>query len=202
MKMKFLVVLAALVTLSLAASIRDEPSFCHDLDCPKYTVTRKIDGYEERQYEPSKWVGTTIKSNSYSTASRDGFEKLFDYIQGANRDGIKIPMASPVAVKIVPLPQGQSNFTVFFFVPFAYQSNTSIPTDPNLSVVNLPALTAYVGEFDGYDSNEELQKETTKIKSAMTRYGVQFVEEYSFAAGYDPPFRVIGRHNEVWLIGA
>ncbi|XP_003383651.1 PREDICTED: heme-binding protein 1-like [Amphimedon queenslandica] len=202
MKMKFLVVLAALITLSLAASIRDEPSFCHGLDCPKYTVTRKIDDYEERQYEPSKWVGTTITSDSYSQATEEGFKKLFDYIEGANKDGIKIPMASPVAVKIVPLPQGQSNYTVLFFVPFAYQSNTSIPTDPTLSIASLPALTAYVGQFGGYMSDKVEQEETTKLKNAMTKYGVQFVQQYSFAAGYDPPFRVIGRHNEVWLIGA
>ena len=202
MTMKFLVVLAVFITLSLAASIRDGPSFCHDLDCPKYTVTRKIDGYEERQYEPSKWVGTTIASDSYNQATDAGFRKLFDYISGANKDGIKIPMASPVAVKIVPLPQGKSNYTIFFFVPFAYQSNTSIPTDPTLSIASLPALTAYVGQFSGYNTDKVLQEETQKIKNAMTKYGVQFVEQYSFTAGYDPPYRIIGRHNEVWLVGA
>ena len=89
-----------------------EPKFCHDLDCPKFT------GYEVRHYLPSKWVGTTATSTSYSTATSEGFEKLFKYILAANNDSIKIPMAAPVASKIVPLSGKESNYTTLFFVPF------------------------------------------------------------------------------------
>ena len=59
-------------------------------------------------------------------------------------------MATLVASKIVPIGGGQSNFTTLFFVPFAYQSNTSVPTNPALAIVDLPAITAYVKSFGGY----------------------------------------------------
>ena len=198
MNMKLIQALGLIALLTTVSA--QSPSFCHGLDCPKYTVTGKIGEYEIRQYEPSKWVGTTITGTSYKQSADKGFDLLFDYIEGANKDGIKIPMASPVAVKIVPLGGEQFNYTVNFFVPFAYQSNTSIPTNPALSIASLPALTAYVGSFSGYTTDTVLKEQLEKIKASLTASGKQYVHQFSYTAGYDPPYRVIGRHNEVWLI--
>ena len=197
-------IVALLFTLTAAASLSNtaSPSFCHGLDCPKYTVTGKVSQYEIRQYEPSKWVGTTIKGDSYTQATDQAFHKLFDYISGANQQKEKIPMAVPVATKVVPLQNDMFNFTVFFFVPFAYQANTAIPTDPTLSIVTLPALTAYVDSFGGFESDKDLKEHTEKMKSSLTAAGVQYVQEFSFTADYDSPFKIIGRHNEVWLVAA
>ena len=59
--MKIAVFLSLLFSLSQAASIaQDEPVFCHDLDCPKYTLVAKKTGYEIRNYAPSKWVSGTF----------------------------------------------------------------------------------------------------------------------------------------------
>lgn len=203
--MKIAVILPLLFTLSLAASIaQDEPVFCHDLDCPRYTLVAKKNGYEIRNYAPSKWVGTTFTGSSYNKATQDGFNLLFKYISGANYANEKIPMASPVATKIVPGPgsTGEKNFTVLFFTPFAYQANTPTPTDPRLALVSLPAITAYVASFGGFESDAELQEHTSELVSYLDKDGVAYVKDFYFTAGYDPPFRVIGRHNEVWLLAA
>ena len=203
--MKIVAILSLLFSLSLAASIaRDEPVFCHDLDCPKYTLVAKKTGYEIRAYAPSKWVGTTITGTSYREAAETGFDLLFKYISGANSANEKIPMASPVATKIVPGPgsTGEKNFTVLFFTPFAYQANTPTPTDPQLALVSLPAITAYVTSFSGYENDAELQERTLELVNHLNKDGVAYVKDFYFTAGYDPPFRVIGRHNEVWLLAA
>ena len=185
--------LCATSAASYRASILREPKFCHDLDCPKFS------GYEVRHYLPSKWVGTTVTSTSYTTATGEGFEKLFRYISGANKDGIKIPMAAPVASKIVPLSGEESNYTTLFFVPFDYQENTPIPTDPTLAIINLPALKVYVKSFGGFITDELLKKKLKKLKEDLGKDGLGYVSEYYFAAAYDSPFRIINRHNEVWL---
>ena len=200
-----LAILLSLFLLSLAASIRrDEPSFCHDLDCPKYTLVDKKNGYEIRKYEPSKWVGTTISSMNYSSAVYTGFNRLFQYISGANTAKEKIPMAAPVATKIVPGqgPACESNFTVLFFTPFAYQANTPAPINPQLAIVNLPAITAYVASFGGWEGDTELEKYSSELAAQLIKDKVDFVQDYYFTAGYDPPYRIIGRHNEVWFLAA
>lgn len=177
------------------------PPFAHGLDCPKFTSTQ-MDGYEIRQFEPSKWVGTTISSMNRKSAIMDGFRKLFKYISGNNATKTKVPMAAPVATKIVPGqgPACKSEFTVLFFVPFSRQENTPEPTDQTLSIVNLPAMTAYVTSFGGYENDKKVQEHTEALVKNLERDGKDYVKEYTFTAGYDPPYRFFGRHNEVWLL--
>ena len=200
--LKLAYLFALLSTTVLGAPTSNKPWFCHDLDCPRYTVIEKHDGYELRKYEASKWVGTTIASMNYSYAVQEGFFRLFDYISGQNKAKTKVPMAAPVAVKIVPGqgPACESNFTVLFFTPFAYQANTPLPTNPQLSLVDLPAINAYVASFGGYENDAELQKHATELATILNKDKKQFVSDYYFTAGYDPPFRIIGRHNEVWFL--
>jgi len=52
-----------------------------------------------------------------------GLQKLFDYIEGANEEGIKIPMTSPVKVDMEPScgPFCVQNFTVSFYLPRTFQ---------------------------------------------------------------------------------
>ena len=111
-------------------------------------------------------------------------------------------MASPVATKIAPGPgsTGEKNYTVLFFTPFAYQANMPTPTNPQLGLVSLPAMTAYVGSFGGFESDADLQERTSELISYLNKDRVAYVKDVYFTAGYDPPFRVIGRHNEVWLL--
>lgn len=203
--MKLVAILPLCFSLSLAASLAmDEPSFCHNLDCPKYTLVDKKDGYEVRKYDSSKWVGTTISSLNYTFAVSQGFERLFQYISGANSAKEKIPMAAPVATKIVPGqgPACATNFTVLFFTPFAFQTNTPIPTDPRLALVDLPAITAYVTSFGGWEGDKELEEHASALANKLVEDNVAYVKDFYFTAGYDPPYRIIGRHNEVWFLAA
>ena len=187
----------AFILLFAASSYKasaSEPSFCHDLDCPKFN------GYEVRHYLASKWVGTTVTSASYSAATAKGFEKLFQYISGDNSDDVKIPMAAPVASKVVPLSGGERfNFTTLFFVPFSYQSDTPVPTDHALSITNLPAMKVYVKSFGGFITNELLTTNLKDLKEQLAKDKLGYVKEYYFAADYDSPFKLTNRHNEVWL---
>jgi hypothetical protein len=194
-----------LLTLVLiaAASAAKGPWFCHDLDCPVYRLVDKKDGYEIRKYEATKWAGVTIESTSYTKAANDAFEMLFKYISGANSASEKIPMAAPVATQIKPpctVERCMTNYTVLFFTPFAFQANTPAPTDAQLKLVDLPAITAYVSQFGGYETDEILMKETKALKEKVEKDGLNYLKDYYFTADYDPPFRVLERHNEVWLI--
>ena len=202
--MKIIIYSIALATLivctfAIPARDRDEPGFCHDLDCPTYTTVSKKDGYEVRKYDASRWVGTTITSrDDYKTAVNEGFDRLFDYISKGNKNNTAVPMATPVATKIEPGSNGD-NYTVLFFTPFAYKINTPVPNDTRLAIVDLPALTAYAISFPGYEGDNQLKEYLGKLKGDLQKDGMKYVEDYYFTAGYDPPYRFIGRHNEVWL---
>lgn len=39
-----------------------------------------------------------------------------------------------------------------------------------------------------------------QLADALDADGIDYECQYFFFAGYDPPFRISGRHNEVWFL--
>ena len=76
------------------------PWFCHKLDCPKFEVQSKEEAFEVRQYAAATWVSTDVEAYAYALAANTGFKRLFQYIDGANHDAVKIPMTAPVRTRI------------------------------------------------------------------------------------------------------
>ncbi len=203
--MKIFAVLSLIFTVSLALpTLKDVPSFCDGLDCPKYTLIAVKKGYEIRKYEATKWVGTTVPSMSFTTALHIAYGKIAAYISGANSANEKIPMATPIATKVVPGqgPACNSNFTVLLFIPFAYQSKAPAPTDAQVALVDLPAVTAYVTSFGGWEADNELQEEASDLANTLIDDNVDYVKDFYLTASYDPPTKDTGRHNEVWFLAA
>ena len=203
--MKIFAVFSLIFAVSMAAPIvKDKPSFCDGLDCPKYTLIAVKKGYEIRKYEATKWVGTTIASMSFTTALHIAYGKIAAYISGANSASEKIPMATPIATKIVPGqgPACDSNFTVLLFIPFTYQSRAPAPTDPQVALVDLPPITAYVTSFGGWEADNELQQEASELANTLIDDNIDYVTDFYLTASYDPPTKDTGRHSEVWFLAA
>jgi len=184
------------------------PWFCHDLDCPKFTNPQNmtIDGktVEIRNYEASLWSSTVVLNTDLQDAEHDGFEKNFDYITGENSAKTDINMTSPVTTYIQPAqgPYCSTNFTVSFYVPYAFQPPNSPPpkpTDPTVSLVEYPAMTVAVLSFEGFGEQDVVIAEAAELSKLLGQSGLTYDQENWFQAGYDPPFRVSGRHNEVWI---
>ena len=190
-----------LVAASFVASVvdADAPWFCHGLDCPAYTVVAEKTGYEVRLYNASKWVGTVAISDTWTNGTSSGFRLLFDYISGQNSANEKVPMAVPVAVKVLPGKE-PSNFTTLFFVPFAYQENTPKPTNPLLFLTELPELTAYVYQYAGYQTNDNIAQYAALLEKYLQRDGMSYVPGVYFTGSYDTPYRILDRHNEIWFL--
>ena len=181
------------------------PWFSHGLETPDFETESKQDEgviYEVRKYPVTKWVSTEIQSMSFQEATRQGFRKLFKYISGENSSGSKIPMTCPVAVKIQPSqgPACESTFLTHFYVPMQYQNNTPTPTGEDVALVEYPAFKAFVLSYSGFNSDEKLLESATKLATQLEKDGVDHVKEYYYYAGYDSPYRLFNRHNEVWFV--
>ena len=182
-----------------------KPAFCHDLDCPRFSVeassTKK---YEVRKYEAGAvWAKTLVTGFSdYDSAVNVGFMKLFHYISGENKENEKVPMAAPVRVTITPGqgPTCSSNFTVAFFVPFAFEKNPATPLDDTITIERDEAFEVYVKSFGGRAKGDDILQQAGELVQALKDDGIHVDSQSSFAsAGYDSPFRLLDRHNEVWV---
>lgn len=198
--------LAAIVVVAVTAKpslvkYSDEPAFCKTLDCPTFNKTGEGKGYEIRAYSPAKWVSTTILNLNYDEAVEQGFEYLFKYISGDNVPGIKVDMTAPVTTRVIPAPGPacENNFTVSFFVPFIHQDNPPQPSNPQVSITSLPAFEAYVRVFPGRAKQDDWIKNAELLKESLQNTTAEYDKTFYYTAGYDSPFTIFERHNEIWF---
>jgi hypothetical protein len=82
------------------------------------------------------------------------------------------------------------------------QDNTPAPTDETVFIQTLPAFDAYVASFGGYATGSIYSDKAREAVKALENAGVELEDSYFYTAGYDSPFRLRNRHNEVWLLAA
>ena len=185
-----------------------KPWFCHDLDCPKFSNPQNLSidrqTVQIRVYEPALWASTVVANTDLKDAENIGFQRDFDYIEGDNAAKAKINMTSPVSNFVQPAqgPYCTTNFTVSFYVPYAYQPpnpGPPKPTESDVSLKTFPQMTVGVLSFDGFGEQDVVIAEAAELSKLLSQSGLQYDTVNWWYAGYDPPFRVTGRHNEVWI---
>ncbi|XP_063585861.1 heme-binding protein 2-like [Penaeus indicus] len=174
---------------------------CHlglGIEMPPYNVTSSTDTYEERVYPARKWV-----SSFQSGSDSDLFNKLFNYIDGQNEAGIKVDMTAPVTTLFVPC-QGlrcATNYTMSFYVPAAHQDSPPTPTNPDVYIEDRPELHVFSRRFHGFASHKDYFDNAAQLHDDLVAAGEEGVEYDTFyAVGYDSPFVIVGRNNEVWFV--
>lgn len=50
--------------------------------------------------------------------------------------------------------------------------------------------------FGGYANDKIIQKKTEELRDLLRSRGIHFKDDFRFL-GYNPPYRIINRHNEV-----
>nr|XP_061806410.1 heme-binding protein 2-like [Nerophis lumbriciformis] len=177
--------------------------FSSGLQTPQFTTPEKQPkDYEERTYEAAKWVSTTVSGTSLDESMRTGFRRLFSYIQGNNTDKVKVEMTAPVTCHVDPGagPACETNFTVSFYIPEEHRDATPQPSNPDVFVEQRDEFTAYVRSYGGFSDETLVRNELLKLTESLRRDSVRFAERPYYFAGYDSPFKLVNRRNEVWLL--
>ena len=103
-------------------------------------------------------------------------------------------------------PNCNTTFVISFFVPYLFRKDDGppAPTDNTVFVETIGPLTVGVSEFGGFANQSVVVAEAAKLEQQIQNSESLKVDEDNFGdqwffAGYDPPFRLSGRHNEVWV---
>ncbi|XP_045165323.1 heme-binding protein 2-like [Mercenaria mercenaria] len=180
----------------------NKPKFCNGLDCPEYKTVKTTKDYEERIYSESRWVSTNLTGIDYKVAQYQMFMKLFKYIGGNNEGGKKIDMTCPVTDRIIPAqgPACKSNFIMSFYIA-PKVTTAPLPKDKTVYLETKSDLHVYVRQFGGFtDDFEAWRKHAEELGIALRNDGLAYEEAYYFTAGYDAPFKLFNRHNEIWFL--
>ena len=168
---------------------------------PPYRVLAILEpGIELRAYAPRVAVETPVGGAGDSAA----FGRLFRYITGANTAGRAVAMTAPVEqapqriAMTVPVEMS-GGATMRFFLPASLAASPPVPTDKDVHVVRLPAMTLGVARYSGIATMQARTQQIIRLRAALTRAGRVAVGD-PILWSYDPPFALpFVRRNEVAL---
>ena len=161
------------------------------IETPKYTVLKTYDDFELRQYGSMILAQTVMKSNSYENTSSQGFRTVASYIFGGNEQNKKIAMTAPVIMEM-------GDDTKMSFVMPKEHSMESLPepSSEDVEILKVSPKKYAVISFPGYANNKKIDKYAKKLLKSIKSEGLETVGNVKFM-GYNAPWQVIGRKNEI-----
>jgi len=158
----------------------------------KYTVVFHDKEFEIRFY-PSATLATVYSdAKTYKELSGLGFRKLAGYIFGGNESETKISMTSPVQMDINDTVSEMS-----FVMPKGYNTE-NLPKPNDATIIVHKTMDEYVAaiKFGGFASDKDIQNYSEKLKNLLLAKGIIYYGNFRFL-GYNPPFQLVGRRNEI-----
>lgn len=186
----FLIILVVVSVVFIISQIYTQNSR-KNIESYPYNVLKTYDTFEIRNYESSLFTSVKLQTNDYGKASSQGFSTLAGYIFGGNETEEKIAMTSPVAMSL------EDSMTVMFMVPKAYEKD-KLPK-PNQSAIEFrdePARKMAVITFGGWANSEKIEIHKKELVAALKAQGIAHTNNFFFF-GYNPPYDLFNRKNEV-----
>ena len=161
------------------------------LEMPKYSVIKKYDKFEIREYEPSVWAEVKNKSNISS------FRILADYIFGNNSKNMKMNMTAPVKMNMTAPVRIGEKFS--FFMESKYGKDLPKPMNKEIKIKSYGKEKYAVIRFSGLTNDARVKKFTDILISELKKEKIKF-KKNSILARYDGPYKLpILRRNEVMI---
>ena len=159
----------------------------------KYEVLREINQVEIRLY-PSLVIA---RVDGYGDG---GFNLLFNFISGNNRQKSKIAMTAPVVSEQIAMtaPVLSESDSIAFVMPEGLTLETTPePLDKLVKIVEIPERVVAALKFSGRWSNSIFKKKSKKMLEELTKAGIKTVGQV-FTMRYNGPFTPwFMRRNEV-----
>ena len=165
-------------------------------ETPKYSVTKKQNEIEIRQYSGYIQAEVAIDEKNYQSAIEKGFNVLAGYIFGNNISRQRIEMTTPVqasqsekiAMTTPVTVTGEFGFTVAFIMPSEYTLETlPQPKDNRIHFRLIPARQMAAIRFSGYFQQDRIQENKQRLSHWLAEQGMETEGDF-IVAGYNPPW--------------
>lgn len=178
-----------------------------NVEQPDYSVEKADGNIEIRAYAPMI-VAETVVEGERDAAIREGFQRIADYIFGANTPKDTIAMTAPVqqqkqtiamTAPVTQQAQGAS-WSVRFIMPKSWTMATlPAPNDQRVTLSPVPARRFVAIRFSGFGSTASIEKHTERLRQYVAANALQTAGE-PLLSFYNPPWTLpFLRRNEVML---
>ena len=165
----------------------------------KYSVIKKANGYEIRNYPAHIVAQTTVEDSIVNGgALNKGFSIIASYIFGGNVKKESIAMTAPVTVQgssekiamtapVTSRVQGNSQI-VSFVMPSEYTLETlPTPTDSRIKIVEVPEQKMAALKFSWYRTDARFEKMQKQLFADLASDNITITSTPIFA-GYNSPW--------------
>ena len=159
----------------------------------KYTTLYQEENIEVRRYEPAIFATVETPGSMFGKKNRN-FSKLAGYIFGGNEESTKISMTSPVTMS-----QDTDSNKMSFMMPDKWTME-ALP-EPNNNEIRFSRQKGYYAvaiTFGGYSDEEKYERNRQELLNFCKKHNLKITGE-TYLLGYDPPFKIMGRRNEVLI---
>ena len=159
-----------------------------------YRIVKTYPDFEIRFYPTSTLATINSKSKNYKDLGSSGFRVLAKYIFGGNNENKNISMTAPVYMNI-----NDTLSTMSFVMPKSYnEKNLPTPNDPNIIISKTDEIFVAVIKFSGFASDEKIKTNIEKLKILLKQNQISYFGNLIYL-GYNPPFQLINRRNEIMV---
>ncbi len=184
---------------------------------PLFEVVVEQNHVQIRDYAAYSIAETDVEE-TFHAATRIAFNRLFDYISGANTTAAKIEMTAPVLVIPQDVPmisitqdtkskstqetavidKSRPGWTIAFVLPKGMNaSNSPIPADSRIRLVDVPARQVATFTFSGRLRTAPVEIHRSKLATWLNERGIAHRGDWR-VAGYNPPWTLpVLRRNEI-----
>ena len=164
-------------------------------ELPRHEVLTKTASYEIRRYAPCVVAETGFQSKKGMFEGDQGtsFMRLAGFIgvmaKPKNEQAAPIAMTAPV---LMNKANDEGSYKMSFFLPasrFGKASDAPVPTDPNVTIKDVPGRTVAVRTFSGNMRAALIAEKDKELRDARAKDGVcPKAGAEVMAAGYNPPW--------------
>lgn len=188
-----LIIVTSIMSLGLFSQYKTN-KMVSKTETPKYDLIKSYNKFEVRKYPEMILATTKLGGESYSNNSSKGFRNVANYIFGGNNENKQISMTSPVMSSI------EDSMSMSFIMPSEYKlSELPTPNNQNVKLSTQPEQTMAVISFGGFANDYDIKYYTKILKEQLIKEGINANGKIYFQ-GYDPPFKLFNRTNEVAIV--
>lgn len=164
-----------------------------DTEQRPYTVLESEGAFEIRYYPPVVMASYDAENGDYGSRN-SSFRVLAGYIFGGNEAKRSIAMTSPVEMQ-----ESEDGMRMSFMMPGEYeQDSLPAPNDPRIRFHETEGFYAATLEFGGWASEKDIERYGQKLAERLADLEILPEGEVIYL-GYNPPFQMVNRRNEVML---
>ena len=157
----------------------------------KYKIERQYEKIETRIYDEAMFARIELSKTQYKAMSSKGFRVLADYIFGNNDGNTKIAMTSPVVMEM------NEKFSMEFMMPTNFDmTNLPLPNNKEIDIYVKPSWRSASITFGGFADDVKIKSKIEELKNELEKNNIKHKDNFKFL-GYNPPFQLMGRKNEV-----